>query len=150
MRTHNYVPPRLPGFRCGVCGVTAAEHATCDLMKIQTVPMSEIRERYNPGEGRHFFDRSSMRFFRSKLPAYGYEGPGGVYFVTSEQFIGISGVPSSRKYTVRQLLERDGEPCVNTVGEFNVMDARTARYMAKGYAKAGHKKHESSVAAFNS
>lgn len=93
--------------------------------------MSEIRARYNPGEGRHFFDRSTMRFFRSKLPASGYEGPGGVFFVTSEQFAPSSGPAHPRRYTVRQLV-KEGD--IDTIGDFNKMTADAARAMAKRLA----------------
>lgn len=47
--------------------------------------------------GSHFFDRGTMRFFRSRVLSGVYKGPGGVYFVTSEQ--GPSGV---RRFTIRK------------------------------------------------
>lgn len=95
--------------------------------------MSEIRSRYNPGEGRHFFDRASMRFFNSVLPKAGYEGPGGVFFVTSEQFHGSGGYVAPRKFTVRNL---DGEQ-IRTVGEFNALSRAEAVRLAKEYAANG-------------
>jgi hypothetical protein len=102
-------------------------------MKSQAIPMSEIRARYNPGEGRHWFDRSSMRFFLSRLPKAGYEGPGGVFFVSSEQFVGSQGA-SPRRFTVRQLTT---EQSIETVGEFNELDRAEATRLAKQYAAVG-------------
>ena len=68
--------------------------------KIETIPIAEIKRLYNPGIGRHWFDRDSMTFFRTELPQQGYSGPGGIYFVTSEKFIG----PAPSRYTVRRLV----------------------------------------------
>lgn len=80
--------------------------------KTQSISMSRIRDIYNPGEGRHWFDRASMRFFRSRLPGAGVEGPGGIFFVSSEQGPHEN---SPRRYSVRQL---KGEGDIKTVGEF--------------------------------
>jgi hypothetical protein len=96
-----------------------------------TIPMSEIRAAYAPGEGRHFFDRSTMRFFNSRMPRTGYKGPGGIYFVTSEQFVPSSGPAHPRKFTVRQLV---GPGDIKTVGDFNSMTRAEAASLACGYA----------------
>lgn len=72
------------------------------------VSMGTIRSAYGPGEGRHWFDPSTMRFFRCRLPANGYraEHGDGFYFVSSEQ--GPDGV---RAYTVREMRrESESEP----------------------------------------
>jgi hypothetical protein len=58
---------------------------------------------------KHFFDRSTMRFFRSKVATR--RPLGGQYFVTSEQ----ENPSAPRLYTVRQILE-SGD--IITVGEF--------------------------------
>lgn len=100
----------------------------------KTIDFSTIKARYNPGIGRHFFDRDTLRFFRSKLPRVGYEGQGGVYFVTSEQFVGSNRVASPRKYTVRKL---EGEGRIETVGKFNEMERAEAVALAKHYAGDG-------------
>jgi hypothetical protein len=47
--------------------------------------------------GSHFFDRETMRFFRSRILPEIYKGSGGVYFVTSEQ--GPNGL---RRFTIRK------------------------------------------------
>ncbi|MBW3127279.1 hypothetical protein [Hymenobacter profundi] len=47
--------------------------------------------------GGHFFSAGALRFFRSRISEKVYQGPGGIYFVTSEQF----DERSPRLYTVR-------------------------------------------------
>lgn len=94
--------------------------------------MSEIRAAYNPGEGRHFFDRATMRFFRSQLPRTGYRGPGGVFFVTSEQFQPSTGPAHARRYTVRKLV---GEGDIKTIGEFNKLTREEATAIARKLAE---------------
>ena len=74
------------------------------------VRIGEIRETYDPGPGRHWFDRQTMRFFKTRLGRRGYRGPGGTYFVTSEQ-----GPRMPRLYSVRRLV---GPGRIETVGEF--------------------------------
>lgn len=87
----------------------------------------------NAAAGFHFFDRTTMRFFHSRVEGRTYEGPGGIYFITSEQFHGsISSEP--RKYTVRRFYPKTGD--IDTVGKFNEivtrLDARLdARLLAK-------------------
>lgn len=51
-----------------------------------TIPTSvnEMQERNRAGGG-HWFDPDSMRFFGSRILPEIYSGPGGVYFVSSEQ-----------------------------------------------------------------
>ena len=53
--------------------------------------------------GGHFFDPDSMRFFSSRIQNNPpHVGPGGVFFVTSEQFIsGDRLARGPRRYTVR-------------------------------------------------
>lgn len=65
----------------------------------------------NHVKGGHFFDRSSMRFFDSKILSTVYQGVGGVFFVTSEQFHGSRGYTAPRKYTVRQFYPESGDIC---------------------------------------
>lgn len=77
--------------------------------------------------GSHWWDRSSMRFFRCRVNDQVYQGTGGVYFVTSEKY---SDEP--RKYTVRQYNPATKE--VNTVGDFNSMTRSAAHGLAKKMA----------------
>jgi hypothetical protein len=39
----------------------------------------------NQQAGLHYFEPSTMRFFRSRVSEMIHEGPGGIYFVTSER-----------------------------------------------------------------
>ena len=97
--------------------------------------ISDIKE-INAAHGLHFFERSTMRFFRSKTERGVYQGPGGIYFITSEQFVGSDGHAEPRKYTVRCFSPESG--CCQTVGPFNeIRNIKDAREAAKGYARAG-------------
>lgn len=70
----------------------------------------------NKSAGKHFFEAGALRFFASRILPTVYQGPGGIYFVTSEQFRPSSGPPHPRKYTVRRFNPETGD--VGTVGEF--------------------------------
>jgi hypothetical protein len=88
----------------------------------------------NAKAGFYFFERATLRFFRSRIGQTVYEGPGGTYFVTSEQFVGSGGYAAPRAYTVRRF-NPDGD--IDTVGpKFNTVTkavaARIARQMAAG------------------
>lgn len=102
---------------------------------IEQYTISDIKG-INADHGLHFFERSTMRFFRSKVERGVYQGPGGVYFITSEQFVGSNGIADARKYTVRRFVPETGE--CSTVGPFNeCSDLKDARDSAKSYAKDG-------------
>lgn len=88
-------------------------------MKYPSIPMSDIREQYRPGPGRHWFDRETMSFFKTKLPAAGlHAGLHGNFFITSE--VNPSG---DRRYTVRLQSEKGdissplGFHCFDTLAE---------------------------------
>ena len=53
----------------------------------------DIKEDYHG----HFFGRTTMRFFNSRILSAVYQGPGGIFFVTSERFDELP-----RHYTVRR------------------------------------------------
>ncbi len=99
---------------------------------MNTISMHEIETRYQPGEGRHWFDKDTQRFFRCRLAQCGYESAdGSVYFVSSEQNKGF-GCDYPRLYTVRVLR---GPGKIDTVGEFQQFKTgATADRYAKGYA----------------
>lgn len=85
----------------------------------------------NRVKGGHFFSPDTMRFFRSRVLSDVYQGPGGVYFVTSEKRAGFGSIPDgSRQYTVRVFNPKTAD--VNTAGDFN----KLSRYMAIKNAKA--------------
>jgi len=67
----------------------------------------------------HWFDPGTMRFFSSRVGQTGWEGPGGTYFVSSEQFDSTS----PRLYTVRR--QKSGGD-IDTVGEFQGYTSRAA------------------------
>jgi hypothetical protein len=79
--------------------------------------------------GSHFFDRSALRFFNSQILPSLYVGPGGVYFVTSEQFE----ERSQRKCTVRQFQPETAD--IRTVGQFNELTREDALSLARSAAK---------------
>ncbi len=81
-------------------------------------------EREAPG---YFFKPESMRFFRSRILETVYQGPGGVYFVTSEQNTGFP-----RAYTVRRY--DPSSRSISTAGEFNVWTKRGAQKRAQDLA----------------
>lgn len=84
--------------------------------------MDEIR-RANENAGLHFFDAGALRFFRSRIGKTVYQGPGGVYFVTSEQYVSHTG-SAPRRYSVRRFSPETGT--CETVGEFNVLTRAVA------------------------
>jgi hypothetical protein len=93
---------------------------------LSEISIDDIKSQYQPGNGRHWFDPETLRYFNGRLPQYGWTGPGGVYFVTSERY-----ERSPRRYTVRQLV------CpghIRTVGQFNVLSKGAAVGMAKRMA----------------
>ena len=89
----------------------------------------------NAQSGGHWFEPGTLRFFRSRLPQVAYQGPGGTYFVSSEQFRGSNGARAPRAYTVRRFHPETGD--VDTVGEFQAYKHRStadraARKLALG------------------
>lgn len=62
--------------------------------------------------GSHFFDPGTMRTFGSRVLPNVFQGPGGVYFVTSEKC-----GDSPRNYTVRQFFPADAG--ISTIDRFN-------------------------------
>lgn len=66
--------------------------------------------------GSHFFDKDTMRFFRSRLIDCTYTVPGGVcVFITSERFTSHTHT-APRRYTVRTFDTMTGN--IEEVGEF--------------------------------
>lgn len=64
----------------------------------QTLSAHELRALVTRS-GSHFFDRDTMRYFRSRMDGYTFAAPDGWYFVTSEQ----QDDHHARAYTVRFL-----------------------------------------------
>lgn len=75
-----------------------------------------------------WFHRSNMQFFQTILLPTVYQGPGGIYFVTSEK-----GPSQIRAYTVRRYDAVADK--VSTAGPFNAYSkASAAKNLAKLYA----------------
>jgi hypothetical protein len=56
--------------------------------------------------GSHFFDKDTMRFFRSRVDYHVYAGVDGWYFVTSEKHVShtsFGSINEPRLYTVRRM-----------------------------------------------
>lgn len=87
--------------------------------------IQQIRDA-NEKSGRFFFSPDAMRFFRSRVLQTVFEGVGGVYFITSEQFVGSQGA-NPRRFTVRRV-EADGE--IKTATVFNVLTKAKAESAA--------------------
>jgi hypothetical protein len=85
--------------------------------------------------GRYFFSADTMRFFSSRILPTVYQGPGGIFFITSEQFRGSDGVSAPRKYTCRKFTTDPVD--IRTVAGFNNMSKKQAQTIASVLA-AGH------------
>jgi hypothetical protein len=70
----------------------------------------------NAAAGLHFFEPATMRFFNSRTLSRVFDGPGGIYFVTSEKRTGFNCPDGKRLYTVRCFNPKTGD--VKTRGEF--------------------------------
>lgn len=82
----------------------------------------------NRAAGRHFFDRDTMRCFRSRVLSELYKGPGGIFFITSEQFEDSQGRRAGRRYTVRKFNPKDAS--ISSVGGFNKLTRSAAQGLA--------------------
>jgi len=92
--------------------------------------------------GSHFFDRGTIRGFRSKLEPKIFEVPEGVYFVTSERFKSVfSDYKEPRRWTVR-LFNLEGDirnVKINNEDGFQRFNSRDQayRYVEKNLLKGG-------------
>ena len=98
-------------------------------LKPEYMNIWEIKNRHNG----HWFDASSMRFFRSRLPQGGYKLGDKVYFISSEQFTGLYEPDGKRLYTIRVMDYKTGD--INTYGEFNKMTKSEANTALKNILK---------------
>lgn len=88
----------------------------------------------NKAAGKQFFSPSNMRFFDSKVEPAVYEGPGGVYFLTSELYHASVG-DGTRRWTVRVFDPSTG--VIDAFGPFNVLRKSQAVLVAKFAAEGG-------------
>ena len=86
----------------------------------------------NRERGFHFFDSSTMRFFRSRVLSATFPGERDVYFVTSEQFVGSEYI-APRKYTVRAFNPETAD--IRTVKPFNELTRYRALRIARDLAQ---------------
>ena len=81
----------------------------------QTIPMDTVQALYDRHVGGHWFDRSTMTFFGTKLPGYAYVADDGHYFITSERN------PSGKTaFTIRHQNKVDFK--IKTVGDFHAYE----------------------------
>ena len=100
--------------------------------------MDQIRAS-NRAVGHHWFDPDTLAFFDSEVEEAVYEGPSGVFFVSSEQF--HNGAYSRpRRWTVRQFDPESGH--INTAGPFNKLDRDVAKEHASKFASGAMKPEE--------
>lgn len=91
--------------------------------------ISELKDMVK-ATGSHWFDRSTMKFFRTRILPTIYSGPGGVFFVSSEQ----REDHTPRRFTVRRFDPKDGD--ISTFGEFNKLTRGAAMKEARRAAAA--------------
>jgi len=81
-------------------------------------------ERANDRAGFHWFEPATKRFFRCRVGSDVYQGPGGIFFVSSEQ-----GPHSGRAFTVREFKPQTAD--IDTFGPFNKLGRARAHRLAK-------------------
>ncbi len=96
-----------------------------DTKESKRLSIADIK-RTNAAAGQHWFEPGALRFFNSKVLPTVYQGPGGVYFVTSERYDDRQPL----RFSVRKAIE--GGKRIDTVGEFQAhTDAAGAIRVAK-------------------
>lgn len=89
-------------------------------------------QKANRDNGGHWFDPDSLRFFRSRIGSDVFQGPGGIYFVSSERYSD----EAARLYSVRTFDPATGN--IGTAGEFQqYRSGSTARRAARKLAGNG-------------
>lgn len=77
----------------------------------------------------HWFSEGAIKFFRSRISSVVHEGPGGIYFVSSEQ-----PPHSPRKYTIRKFNPETGK--IVSASDFGAFsNSKQAHRLAKDFAK---------------
>jgi hypothetical protein len=134
MTASRKLPPEIRALKGGLDMVEKAMAKALQSMNNSKVWTMEDIKTADHAAGRFFFEPSSMRFFRSRICPTVYQGPGGIYFVTSEQFMG-SQYTAPRMYTVRRFTPVPVD--IRTVSVFNRMSKYQAVRAAKKCAEAG-------------
>lgn len=99
---------------------------------MKQIPFSAVRNLYDQHQPHgHWFDKATIRFFRTELPQYAFEAAGARYFVTAE-----TNPSGMRKFSVRKQDTTTGE--IDTVGDFHSYNnRREATAAIKHLAKTG-------------
>jgi hypothetical protein len=97
--------------------------------------MDAIREA-NAKSGHYWFSPDTMRFFSSRVGETVYQGAGGIFFVSSEQFTGLTGEKKPRSYTVRRFNPETGDVGTALGVEFNTLTRSQAVSLARKFAGA--------------
>lgn len=93
------------------------------------VPMHNLTslQQIESGHVGHWFDRSSRRFFSSRISGVVYpSADGSAFFVSSER----SDDASPRLYSVRRAFWEGGQVEIETVGEFQQYASRSGAHAA--------------------
>lgn len=105
---------------------TGTQAKTYDIDAIRTA---------NKVRGKFFFERGAMRFFDSRILSTVHQGPGGVYFLTSERFHSSTGHTGPRCFTVRRFNPDTGDVSTAPGCPFNELTRSEATVAAKSYAR---------------
>ena len=84
----------------------------------------------NKASGSHWFSPATRRFFSSRISDIIYQGPGGIYFVSSERCWG-----RHRSYTINQFDPTTSQ--INTLGTFQQYTNRRSAHKAAAKASKG-------------
>jgi hypothetical protein len=122
---------------CDVChsALFGERHEAHEDVTPRRYTMADIRAA-NAAAGLFFFSRDTMRYFRSRVEGGPYCGPGGVFFLTSEQ-CGPHG-RDGRSFTVRQFHPDTGRVTTARDGngvDLNAKHKEDARARARGCAR---------------
>ena len=82
-------------------------------------PMYAVIEEYEKLQPNgHWFDKDTLRFFKSRFFGYGYSKNNDIFFISSEKCL-----DNSRLYTIRRLNRNKGN--ISNVGEFQAYTTLT-------------------------
>ncbi len=94
-----------------------------------------------------FFSPNHLRFFNTRVLPKVYEGPGGVYFITSEEYVSPDEWAPVRKYTVRQFDPETRDICIaSTYGRMSRSEAVAAASRLAGRMEIRPQEEEANIA----
>ncbi len=80
--------------------------------------------------GKHWWDKNTMRYFGTKVESKAYTGKKFVFFVTSERQLGLGHLYLVRCFDAKTLN-------ITTKRKFHIMDRKAALQSARELAKSG-------------